>query len=803
MKTGQHPVLFLFAALLMLAAGICLGLLWGETIPLAWGGFAILLVLALVLLWRKSPLCALTVLLLFLVLGIIRLQAMLALPPTDIAAFAGAEIKVSGTIVDEPLWTPSVLPDGSRIYKVRYLVAVEQVKEPRAAWQKASGKCYLYARAKALPEQPARIGDAVQASGKVRLPRGYQNPGQLDTNLLLRADGITAGVVAGKSGVKIEPRDGHEFRRFIAAVRAHYREGMEHAMPKEDAAAVFAMLFGGYEGLEEELVTDFQATGIVHILSVSGSHISLIAAVMAWLAALLRLPRAISAAFVLSCIAFYSILAGCVPPVIRSAIMGGLTFLALALGRERESRYILLLTGLLMLLWNPLLLFHISFELSYLATAGLIFLASVFRAWLRARSLPDAIAMNLAITLSAQLATLPVLAWYFGQVSLSSLLANLLVVPILELIIIFGLFAGLLAFLLPFFGHIIFAMTSLMLGLAAELVHMLARLPGGIVYVAAMAWPTAALYYLALGTLLLGEEQREWLRTRLTPWRRPAFALFLVLAASIPLYRAVTPDCLAVHFIDVGQGDAALVVTPQGRALLFDTGGTREGGFDVGARVAVPYLLHHGIREVAAVFLTHAHEDHAQGCGSILQKLPVGAVYTAGEGTAAYARSMGLSDASPLLQKFHAAREGETMTVDGVKVEVLFAPPAPEEGGTGNEVSNVYRVSYGRAQFLFTGDLVKEQEAKLVASGRDIRASVLKVGHHGSATSSSPAFLEAVGPRYGVFCVGFENAFGHPKPEVLRRYEEQGIGILRTDREGAIVFETDGEKLWLHTYAGS
>ena len=253
----------------------------------------------------------------------------------------------------------------------------------------------------------------------------------------------------------------------------------------------------------------------------------------------------------------------------------------------------------------------------------------------------------------------------------------------------------------------------------------------------------------------------------------------------------------------MGQGDAALVVTPQGRALLFDTGGTREGGFDVGARVAVPYLLHHGIREVAAVFLTHAHEDHAQGCGSILQKLPVGAVYTAGEGTAAYARSMGLSDASPLLQKFHAAREGETMTVDGVKVEVLFAPPAPEEGGTGNEVSNVYRVSYGRAQFLFTGDLVKEQEAKLVASGRDIRASVLKVGHHGSATSSSPAFLEAVGPRYGVFCVGFENAFGHPKPEVLRRYEEQGIGILRTDREGAIVFETDGEKLWLHTYAGS
>lgn len=241
-----------------------------------------------------------------------------------------------------------------------------------------------------------------------------------------------------------------------------------------------------------------------------------------------------------------------------------------------------------------------------------------------------------------------------------------------------------------------------------------------------MGWPAVVLYYFALGTLLLTEEQREWLRTRLAPWRRPAFALFLALAAAVAVYRAVTPERLAVHFLDVGQGDAALVVTPRGRALLIDTGGTRDGSFDIGARVDVPYLLHHGIREVEAVFLTHAHEDHAQGCGAILQKMPVGHVYTAGEGTAAYARSMGIGDADPLLQKFIRAQEGDALTIDGVKVEVLFAPPAPEGGGTGNEVSNVYRVSYGRAQFLFTGDLVKEQEAKLLETGKDVRAAVLK-----------------------------------------------------------------------------
>lgn len=801
MKTGQYPVLFSFAVLLMLALGICLAF-WGGC-SLSWGVVAALLMVALLLLWRGSRLCTLPVLVLFVALGMVRLQAVLALPPADIAHLAGAgrpEVKVSGSIADEPRWTPEVLPDGRRIFKARFLVSVEQVKRAGGDWQKASGKCYLYAKAPSLPEKMPRIGDGVTASGTVRLPRGYGNPGQLDTALLLRADGITASVVAGKSGVKTESRDGHAFRRFIAAVREHYRSGMERAMPKEDAAAVFAMLFGGYEGLDENFVEDFQATGIVHILSVSGSHISLIAAVMAWLAAVLRLPRAVSAVLVLSCIALYSILSGCVPPVIRSAIMGSLAFLALVLGRERESRVILLLTGIFMLLWNPLLLFHISFELSYLATAGLIVLAPVLRRWMRERGLPDVLAMSLAITIAAQLATLPVLAWYFGQVSLSSLLANLIVVPILELIIILGLFAGLLAFLLPFLGHVIFVLTSLMLGLAAELAHVLARLPGGVLYISAMAWPTVFLYYLALGTCLLDDGQRMWLREHLAPYRRPAAGLFLAAAAAVFLHHVAVPGHLAVHFLDVGQGDAALVVTPRGRALLFDTGGTRNGRFDIGGRVDVPYLLHHGIRDVEAVFLTHAHEDHAQGCGTILKKMPVGRVYTAGEGTAAYARSMGLGDGSPLLQKFVRAREGDSLTIDGVRVEVLFAPPAPEGGGTGNEVSNVYRVSYGQASFLFTGDLIKEQEAKLLETGRDVHATVLKAGHHGSSTSSSAAFLQAVRPRYGVFCVGFENSFGHPKAEVLRRYEEQGIETLRTDRAGAIVFETDGEKMWVRTH---
>lgn len=262
------------------------------------------------------------------------------------------------------------------------------------------------------------------------------------------------------------------------------------------------------------------------------------------------------------------------------------------------------------------------------------------------------------------------------------------------------------------------------------------------------------------------------------------------------------PREMAVHFIDVGQGDAALIVTPHGHAMLFDTGGTRDGAFDIGARVDVPYLLHYGIREVDYIFLSHAHEDHTAGAGAILSRMPVRHVYTADEGTAAYARSMRLGDANPLLMKLSRAVEGESFTLDGVTVDVLYAPAYDSvEHTTGNEVSNVYRVRYGNASFLFTGDLVKEHEEQMIAHGTDLHVAVLKVPHHGSDTSSCEDFVRAVNPLYAVYCVGADNSFGHPRPAVLERYEHMGARTLRTDRDGAIVFRTDGEHLSVSTFA--
>ena len=800
MKMGQYPLSFLSGLLVM----FCFGIFCSVWLHISFATYApplicLLLAAALtsaILTLKSSERTWIAFVGLFFILGLVRFAAAYELPAHDISHMAGERVRVAGTIVDAPV----IRTDADHVQHIRYTAEVCRIMRGDDGYA-AGGKIHIHTRC-AEGEVPThvKIGDEITAEGTVRRPHAYQNPGQLDTVFLLRCDGITARLFADDSGIEItsngNPSYAQSFRRWAARVRTHYIERMTQVMPRADASAIFAMLFGGYDGIRPELLEVFTVTGIVHILSVSGSHISLLAAVIAWLALFFRLPRILSAAAVIMAIIVYVILAGMVPPAVRSGIMGAVAFLGLVLGRERDARYMLVLTGLLMLMVSPLLFFHISFQLSFLATMGLLFLAPVLRAYMK--FLPRILAESLSITIGAQLATLPILAWYFNQISLAALLANLLVVPLVDIIIILGLGGGIAAFFMPFLGKIVFGFDSILLGITFELTRAMAALPFAQVELPSMGICAGIFYYLfVLAPVFSGEYRRFICR----------FYKIIVIVLSLSIlsvfsWNMVRPDEMAVHFIDVGQGDAALVVTPHGHAMLFDTGGTRDGAFDVGARVDVPYLRHYGIHAVDYIFLSHAHEDHAAGAGGILPRMRVKHVYTADEGVAAYARSMRLGDGNPLLMKLGRAEEGLSMTVDGVTVDVLYAPAyGSVEHTTGNEVSNVYRVRYGNASFLFTGDLVKEHEEKMIAQRTDLHATVLKIPHHGSDTSSCEAFVHAVNPLYAVCCVGADNTFGHPRPAVVQRYEDVGARTLRTDRDGAIVFRTDGEHLSVSTFA--
>ncbi len=705
----------------------------------------------------------------FFALGAIRFHAVDTLPQNDISKFEGQHIAVTGIVREEP--TTKFMTNN--LYQMRLIVDVESIKM-KGDNIPISGAIILTAYNADGIFEPARIGDKVSAEGNLKLLTNYNNPGQIDGVTRMKSDGITARMSAGKGGIEIENVDGDlwtKFLRLVAAIREHYRESMSSVMSSEDAAAIFAMLFGGYAGLNPELVEEFQTTGIVHILSVSGSHMSLLAAATATLCLLLKFPRSLTLVLGIFVIGTYTLLSGVLPQVIRSAVMGILVFTATALEVEAIGARLLTLTALVMLIVKPLLIFDITFQLSFSATAGLMYVAGDLRNLMS--RFPKFFSYPAAMTLAAQIASLPIIIWYFNQVSLSSVLANVFVMPILEFVIVGGLLGGLIALVIPFVGKLFFLFESLIFSFGAEVNRLFANLPFSSIQVPTLGIFAGLIYYIAL------------------IFRRAEILLLLIF---VLIFNFKTSGELEISFVDVGQGDCAVILTPNRKCLIFDTGGVREKVFDIGGRVVVPYLKHEGVREVDTIFLTHVHEDHSGGAGAIIKKMPVREIITAGEPKAEYAAVFGISE--NFLDNLRAGHTGEHFKIDGVDVEIIFAPNV----GTGNEISNVYKIHYGDVTFLITGDLVTEIESEMLHEGIDVSSTVLKVGHHGSKTSSSEEFLQAVNPKCAVICVGYGNNFGHPRPEILQRLENLNAKIFRTDKDGLIKFKTDGKKLSVETF---
>ena len=843
MKYGQHPKAFVN----LLLAGLVIGILLADAMKLQtyqgafFLGALMFLLVGAVLIKREHKLAWLCLWLGLILLGAGRYYLAINIEENNIIKLAGQQVKLQGKLAEPP----NATRDETGKLHLQYVVEVEKVWQGGKAdktGQVMQGKLLVYGGEESLKKSPqqgknkatglekdtavepiegiyGQVGDAIQLTVSIREFHDYGNPGRMNTVMSNKAKGICGRAMISKYSLVIEPRQENSLARLAEQVRNKYEAYMAQAMPKQDAAAIFAMLFGGYQGIRPELLEAFTVTGIVHILSVSGSHITLMAGTANIVGRFLHMSPRATAALATGVILFYSLLAGAIPPVIRSALMGILTLLALTADRERDAQHILGLVALGLLLYSPLWLFDISFQLSFGATAGLLYLAPLLRERLR-KKLPVFVADSLAVTIGAQLSVLPIIAWYFNVLSLSSLLANLVIAPIVEWIIVAGLLAGLLASLIPMAGKVVFLLASVVLGLVYELSRWVAALPGSQIYMPTFSWWDGILYYMGLGWLIIDGEHKKRLmscvgskyllamgrKLRDSKGWQAVFLLGMLVVVFCCWQIWGNNKEMQVHFIDVGQGDSALVITPHGRAFMVDTGGVREGSYDIGSRVDVPYLLHYGVQKLDYIFLTHAHDDHAGGVKGILTKIPVGAIGIGHEGAGDYLQAFGTGEIGKIKKLLVPLQEGSSIELDGVRIDMLYSPGSKKVQeshlqATGNEFSNLIRVSYGEASFLFTGDLVAEQEQQVLANGTNVASTVLKVGHHGSRTSSSQEFLTAVNPDWAVISCGYNNSFGHPHKEILNRLTScTKAEILRTDQQGAIVFRTDGKSIKVESF---
>lgn len=593
-------------------------------------------------------------------------------------------------------------------------------------------------------------------------------------------DGERAGTFAVDS---LRPAEDASAARANLLQRAQGRaQERIRALFGERAGIVEALLLARRDGLDPALRDRFVRSGLVHLLAISGFHVGLVAGVLILLCRLLRL-RARAASLVAggATLAYVAFL-GAPHPAARAGLQVCLVLAGRMLQRPSNPYAGLSVAALVLLAADPLAVLDPGFQLSFAGAAGLVAIRPRLLAHVPDRG-PAALRDALATNVAASATTTPLAAYHFGQLAPIGLAANLVAVPLLGLAVpalALALAVSLVSF--PAGAFIAGAGKALLAALDAT-AELAARVPCGHGYASrsgVVAWTAAGL--LALYVLRRSAALRPLVRR--TAAAGTAAALLVVWPAA---GRVLGHDGLEVHAIDVGQGDAYAIRTPAGRWLLVDAG-PRTATFDAGRARVVPYLLRQGVRRLEYVILTHPDGDHIGGTAAILEAFPVGAIIDPAVAAGKPLFVEVVDGAASEGVRWLAANAGRELRIDEVELDFLFPDSAAAlAGDAANDRSVVFRLSYGEFSALFTGDAPAEVKAYLVTRyGEGLRSDVLKVGHHGSRTSTDPALLSAASPELALISVGRNNRYGHPAPEVLRRLERAGVRVLRTDLHGAI-----------------
>jgi competence protein ComEC len=666
-------------------------------------------------------------------------------------------------------------------------------------------------RASRYPEY--HYGDRLRVSGTLETPTAFQDFNYGD---YLARKGIYS-VLDGPKTQLLATGQGSPFWSAIFVLKDRARDALARLVPEPEASLLQGILLGIQGGIPADLADDYNATGTSHVIVISGSNITVVAALFAAsFGRMLGKRRAYW--FVVAGIALYVLLVGADAAVVRAGLMGGLYVTALHLGRRATAYVSLFASAILMTAVNPLALWDAGFQLSLAATLSLIlFTPGIER--LFERGLAHLMARDrvqtalrylndvLIVTLAAQILTIPLVAYQFGRLSLVAPLANLLILPVQPPIMIAGLAAALVA-LVPFLqplARVIAWIPWLCAAYTNLIVRWMADWRGASLQVSQadtghlFVYVTAAI---AMAWLLHHQPRfvRRFWKWLIGHWSTAAI-LAVPAAAVVLIWLAVLqlPDGrLHVAFLDVGQGDAVFITTPEGRQILVD-GGPSPAALTAALGRQMPFWD----RSIDFLVMTHPDSDHITGLVGALDHYQVGAWLDNGlpGDDALYAECQDrLAEAG--IPKY-TVRAGHRLELgEGLTLEVLNPPAAPNVGigGDDNDNSLVLRLLWGQASFLLTGDVEAEAEYALLQSGQSLTAGVLKVAHHGSGGSSTPGFLAAVAPRYAVISVGAENKFDHPDPAVLARLHDLGdVTLLRTDQAGTIEFVTDGRQLRIQT----
>lgn len=783
-------------------------------------------------------------LLIFLFLGYLSMQPWIAprFPPHHIIHFTGLQKwHITGTVVSRPVL---------RSNRLNFLMTVERI-EATGISRSVTGRMRVTAIGTGCGFSN---GDRISFESRIREPRNFSNPGGFDYKRHLAFQKVWATAYSPLESVTIlseRPRSG--IGHWIDRMRDRILELIDTTPVGEHRGVLAALILGERSRLAPETTASFQRVGIGHLLAISGLHIGIVTATVFFLLSriLSWIPWFLWHAGTRKWAAFgtffpvlaYALLAGMSPSTQRALAMVGVFLLTFLYGRDQDLLNTLAVAAMTLLVVYPPVFISASFQLSFTAVFAIIY--GMARLPLTPQSLSEPVTSRalrkftlfVLVSVWATLGTLPLTMFYFNQVSLIGIFSNCLFVPIIG----FGVVpSGLLAaFLLPVSSNAAAAIMNLSAAVLAQtlkLVGLMSQLPFAAVQTVTPSLLEIACYYLlvfAVVVLISRRRQGEAPAAGNPEYRldsdgivrkmtssggfkriQPIWvALALILSAVAAdigywTYQRLGRQDLRATFLDVGQGSAALLELPGGYCMLVDGGGYSDNAaFDVGARIIAPFLWQKKIRTVETLILTHPNSDHLNGLIYIAKHFNVHHIWSNGEpgNTSGYRQLMKtIRDENithPMFRKLDRQVE-----VAGVKIEILNPPPGflerrqAEPWRDLNNNSLVARFTSGAISLLLCGDITAKAEKELVTrEGDRLKSTVLLIPHHGSDSSSTPGFIDAVQPQIGIVSAGWQNRYHFPHPAVLKRYRQAKTRLLRTDQDGAIFLATDGLRLSIST----
>jgi competence protein ComEC len=693
----------------------------------------------------------------------------------------------------------------------RWLLRCERIWHPTGA-EEITGNLLLSLR---HVRREWHYGDRVRFWIRPQAPRDSGNPGGFDyATYLARQEIYAIAYLDGDHEIELVARRPATVRAAIESLRREIRRYIDQQVSPDNGALMKALVVGDMGAVTKEMRNEFTAAGVNHVLSISGLHVSMLGFVVFLM---LRFGCSYSTYLTLRCnlvkiatffsflaVVFYTAVAGAMVPTVRSAIMIGVYELAVLLDREEEVFASLTFAALLIALIWPAVIADISFQLSFLAVLFIVWGMRRMmerspkrqrdelpqeRSWWKERIGQGK--LHLAVPLFATLGTGPLIAHYFGHLSLAGFVANPIVVPLVGFVVVpLGLMAGFLSLIFPSAAGMLFWPAEYLLTSTLWLVGLFASLPLAHIPVPVPnLFEVTTLYLLIVSLFFVG-------RNRFAIFAVVMFGLVLAADAYYWWRERWDRKDLRVTHLNVGQGDAAVVELPRSKVLVIDAGGTALGDFDTGESIVGPFLRSRKILKVDYLFLSHPRVDHYGGMRAIVMEFAP-AEFWSGRGKGKTTRFDDLEEA---LERTQVKRVGLSdqdpcRAIDGVKLCVLYPPPDGAE-----DTSVVLRLEFGQVQFLFAADIDKREELFLRQKVGALRSAILKVPRHGSASSSTEEFVSAVRPSLAIISVGARNPSVPSRDEVVARYRKVGAEVLRTDEDGAIIVETDGSTIYYQGY---